>query len=267
MTPPTPQIGDLQLALSVALVLTAGAISALLRLGLLGSLLWGTVRTFLQLSLIGYALTYVFAIDHPLLVAALVAAMCAIAAHAAVQRTSHVPFRPYGLALVALAASTYLVGALVCAVIISAERWHTARVVIPICGMILGNSLNGISLSLDRFFAEVRSGAPEIEQRLCLGYSPWEAVRPQLRAALRAGMLPMINALMVVGVVSLPGMMTGQILAGAPPLLAVRYQIVVMMMLAAAVAIGCLLLVGLTYRRCFTADEALLPALLEGRRR
>ncbi|PIE17608.1 MAG: iron export ABC transporter permease subunit FetB [Proteobacteria bacterium] len=255
-------ISTLQLALSVGLVLGAGAISTALRLGLLRSLLWGTLRTFLQLTLIGYALQHVFAIDHPALVAALVGLMTLVAARAVIGRLRGVPFKPYAIAALSLAAGTYLVGTLVCALLIGAERWWTARISIPIAGMILGNTLNGISLSLERFVSDVRAAAPQVEQLLCLGHSPWEAVRRQVKSALRAGMTPTINALMIVGLVSLPGMMTGQILAGVDPLTAVRYQIVVMMMVAASVTLGCLLLVGLSYKRCFTKDGALLPELL-----
>jgi len=255
-------ISNGQLATSVVLVLIAGLVSAALRLGVLRSLAWGTLRTFLQLGLIGYALVHIFAIDHPLLVAGVVALMVSAGAHAAVGRMRHVPFRPYLVAAVSLGASTYLVGIFVCALLIGGDHWYTGRVAIPIAGMILGNTLNGVSLSLDRFFADVRARAPEIEQRLSLGYERWEAVRPQLRAALRAGMTPTLNALMIVGVVSLPGMMTGQILAGVDPLTAARYQIVVMMMVAASVTLGSLTLVLLSYRRCFTSDQALRPELL-----
>jgi len=203
-------ISDGHLALSTLLVVVAGLVSALLRLGLLRSLLWGTLRTFVQLMLVGYVLAYVFALDHPLVVLGLVLVMCLVAARASVQRLQAVPERPYGLAVLALGSSTFLVGILVCAVIIGGERWYTARLVIPIFGMLLGNSLNGISLSLDRLYSEVRSNAAEVEARLSLGYTRWESVRPQVRRALRAGMTPIINSLMVVGVVSLPGMMTGQ---------------------------------------------------------
>jgi putative ABC transport system permease protein len=258
---PPPAIGDLQLAASVALVLIAGVISAALQLGLLRNLLWATARTVVQLMLVGYVLTEIFAIDHPLLVAGIVALMCLVAGRAVIQRVERPPFGAHLLAALALGASTYLVGSVVCALIIGADPWYTAPIAIPIAGMLLGNSLTGNALALDRFFGEVRARADEVELRLSLGYSPWEAVRPQLRTALRSGMTPMINAMMVAGIVALPGMMTGQILAGAPPLAAVRYQIVVMTMLAAAVALSCLLVVGLAYRRCFTDDEALRPEL------
>ena len=254
-------ISNLQLVFSVGLVVVAGLISAALGLGLLRSLVWGTVRTIVQLSLIGLALHHIFAIDNPALIVAVIGLMVAAAAHTAVSRMPHVPFRPFGLAALALGSSTFIVGTIVCWLIIGAQPWYTGRVAIPIAGMILGNTLNGVSLSLDRFFADVRASAREIEQYLCLGFEPWEAIRPYLRAAIRAGMTPTINALMVVGLVSLPGMMTGQILAGADPAEAIRYQIVVMLMLAASVSIGCLTLVGLAYRLCFGPDGALDPRI------
>jgi putative ABC transport system permease protein len=206
---------------------------------------------------VGYALTYVFAVDHALLVAAIVALMCLVAAHAALGRVQRAPRGSFLLSALALGSSTFIVTAVVCGVIIHAERWYTARVAIPIAGMILGNSLTAVALALDRLLEEVRGRADELELRLALGYAPWEAIRPHVRSALRAAMTPTINALMVVGLVSLPGMMTGQILAGAEPLRAARYQIVVMMMLAAAVAGAALLAIALSYRRCFDDDQAL----------
>lgn len=259
-------ISNLQLALSVILVLIAGSVSAALKLGLLKSLIWGTIRTFVQLTLIGYVLTYVFSLNNLWLILALVTLMCFIASRTAVRRTPNVPDFPVVLAFLSLLASTYLVGSIVTGLIIAPEPWYSARIVIPIFGMILGNSMNGIALSLDRLYSEARSRSAEIEALLSFGATPWEAVRHCVREAMRAGMMPIINSLMVVGVVSLPGMMTGQILGGADPREAVRYQIVVMLMIAAAVAIGCLLLVGLSYRRLFTADDALDPRLQQSRR-
>ncbi len=256
-------ISNAQLAFAVVLVVTAGGISALLRLGLLRALLWGTVRTVVQLLLIGHALVFIFSIDNPLVLAATVALMCFAAAHAARARTPHVTTHPFALAYLSLLASTAIVSVMVCALIIRAEPWYSARVAIPISGMILGNAMNGITLALDRLAAEVRSRAREIESLLLLGASPWEAARDAVKTALRAGMIPTINALKTVGLVFLPGMMTGQILGGVDPLIAVRYQIVVMLMLAAAVAIGSLILLGLYYRRLFTDEEALRAELLD----
>jgi putative ABC transport system permease protein len=250
-------ISDFQLALSILLVLIAGAVSAGLRLGLLKPLLWGTVRTFVQLTLIGYTLNYIFAYDSLAVVLVLVLLMCYVAARAAVRRSTGIPPGTTVLAFVSLVASTFLVGTLVTQLIIGPEPWYAARIVIPIFGLILGNSMNGIALAVDRLYAETRARRGEVEALLALGATPWEAVRDCVREAVRAGMTPTINSLMVVGLVSLPGMMTGQILGGVDPQEAVRYQIVVMLMIAAAVAIGCLILVGLSYRRMFDADGAL----------
>ncbi|SFR10238.1 ABC transporter permease [Desulfoscipio geothermicus] len=250
-------ISNFQLALSVILVLLAGSVSALLRLGLLKSLLWGTVRTFVQLFLIGYALTYIFNLNSPPVIFAIILIMCAIATHAATRRSSNVPDYPKAIGFLSLTASTFLVGGIVVGLIITPEPWYSARTVVPIFGMILGNSMNGIALSLDRLYSETRSHIAEIESLLSFGATPWEAMRERIKEALRAGMTPTINSLMVVGLVSLPGMMTGQILGGADPREAVRYQIVVMLMIAAAVAVGCLMLVLLSYKHLFTEDAAL----------
>lgn len=253
-----------QLALSVVLVLTAGLISALLRLGLLKSLFLGTVRTFAQLFFIGYALSYIFSINHPALVFSIVLLMCAIATQASLRRIPVQSAYPAVAGFLSLTASTFLVGLIVVALIIGPEPWYSARIVLPIFGMLLGNSMNAVSLSLDRLHVEIRTHAAEIETLLSFGATPWEAAQERVREALRAGMTPTINSLMVVGLVSLPGMMTGQILGGVDPREAVRYQIVVMLMIAAAVAIGCLILVLLSYRRFFNSEGALDPDRVYG---
>ncbi|TEB06887.1 hypothetical protein Psch_00420 [Pelotomaculum schinkii] len=256
-------ITDLQLALSVILVFITGLITAVLRLGLLKSLFWGTVRTFVQLTLIGYVLNFIFNFNNLALIITIVVLMCGVASKTAVNKTLSVGKFPLVLGFVSLLASTFLVGTIVVALIIAPKPWYTARIVIPIFGMILGNSMNGISLAMDRLVSEVRSRVAEVESLLSFGATPWEAVRDCAKVALRAGMTPTINSLMVVGLVSLPGMMTGQILGGADPQQAVRYQIVVMLMITAAVAIGCLLLVMMYYKKMFTLDDALAASLLD----
>lgn len=259
-------ISDYQLALSVVLVLITGLISAALRLGLLKPLIWGSVRTFVQLGLIGYALTYIFAINNLFLIVLILTLMCIVASRTAVNRTPNVGKFPVFLSFISLWVSTFFVGSIVMVLIISPEPWYSARIIIPIFGMILGNSMNGIALSLDRLFSEVRSRILEVEALLSFGATPWEAVLDCVKESLRAGMTPTINSLMVVGLVSLPGMMTGQILGGADPQQAVRYQIVVMLMIAAAVAIGCLLLVLMSYKKMFTSEDAVTPSLLIDKR-
>lgn len=261
----TIPISNFQLAFTVLLVLITGGISSFLKLGLLKPLIWGAFRTFVQLTLVGYALNYIFKLNNPFLVITIVTVMSFIASKTAVKRTPNVVNYPTMLAFASLVASTFLVGSFVTVLIISAEPWYSARIVIPIFGMILGNVMNGIAVSLDRLYSEARSGSALIEAMLTFGATPWEAARISIREAVRAGMTPTINSLMVVGLVSLPGMMTGQILSGSDPREAVRYQIVVMLMVSAAVAIGCFILVGLSYKKLFTEDGALKQSILQSK--
>jgi putative ABC transport system permease protein len=119
--------------------------------------------------------------------------------------------------------------------------------------MIVGNAMNGAALAAERLASEMDARRAEVEAHLALGASASQAAEEPVRRALRAALLPAVNGLMVVGLVTLPGMMTGQILAGASPLLAVRYQIVVAFMLAGAVAVTSVVVV-LLYRRAFFTD-------------
>lgn len=255
------QISNLQLALTVLLVLITGLISALLQLGLLRSLLWGTIRAFVQLTLIGYILTFVFKLNSLLIIVPILLLMAWIASREATRRITKAAQSSVAMSFFSLTASTFIVGLIVVVVIIAPQPWYSARVVIPIFGMLLGNSMNAVALCLDRLYSDVAANAEEVEQMLCFGASPWEAVLSQVKKAVSAGMIPTINGLMVVGLVSLPGMMTGQILAGMNPQSAVRYQFVVMVMITAAVAIGCILIVGLSYKNMFTQDKGLAEFL------
>lgn len=255
-------ISNFQLSFTVLLVLVTGGVSALLKLGLLRSLIWGTVRTVLQLTVVGYVLAYVFSINNGWLVLGILTGMCAVAARTAASRAAasgavNIPNYSSLLAFVSLFCSTFLIGAIVVGLIISPIPLYSARIVLPIFGMILGNSMNAVALALDRLHSEAKSNSPRIEAMLSFGATPWEAIRPAIATALRAGMTPTINSLMTVGIVSLPGMMTGQILSGIDPRQAVRYQIVVLLMVSAAGALSCLLVVGLSYKKLFNADGAL----------
>ena len=251
-------IGPFHLALAVALVAIPGVLSLVFGLGLLRSLAVGTLRTFVQLLAVGYLLRYVFALDEAWAVLGMLLLMTAAAARAALARQSRRPRRFAGITFGAMVVSGGLVTAVVTQLILQVDPWHSPRYLIPITGMILGNCLNGISLGLDRLLSDMSANRARIEALQCLGATAWEASRDILRDALRAAMIPTVNALMVVGIVSLPGMMTGQILAGVDPLLAVKYQIVVMLMLAAGTAIGSLILLMLARRRCFDPRERLI---------
>ena len=127
--------------------------------------------------------------------------------------------------------------------------------VITLLGMVLGNSLTGISLGMDRFLSDLRSKRGEVEMRLTLGATRWEACRDVFVGAARTAMIPILNTMSVAGIVSIPGMMTGQILAGQSPMQAVRYQIMIMFVIAAAIAIGVMLSLGLAFFRVTTSEH------------
>lgn len=244
------------IGLAALFVVLAGVISALFRLGILKRLAIGSVRTALQLLLAGAALSAVFDLKHPALVLGLAAMMLALAGRELLARLKvRLPGAGFD-AIVSMAASTFVVAISVTGIVVGAKPWWTPPVFIPLLGMIIGNSLNGVSLGLDRFLTSASEQRHRIEARLALGATPNEAVHPMVQEAIRTGMIPMMNAMAIVGVVSLPGMMTGQLIAGADPMDAVLYQIVVMYMIAAAVALGTSMVVLLARRRVFTEAMA-----------
>lgn len=252
------EIGPLQLALCAVFVLVAGTGSAVLRLGLERDLLWGTVRTFAQLFLVGYVLKFIFQINNPYLVLLLFVWMVFWAAHAIRGRVAEKQVAIFVPTFLSMVASYTTVAITVTAVIIQVDPWYDPQYFIPLGGMIAGNSMNAITIALERFFTELRRERARIELALSLGATFQEATADILRNCIRAGMIPSINALMTVGLVSLPGMMTGQILAGADPLTSVKYQIVVMLMLVASTAIGAFIVVHVVRRLCFNKAQQMI---------
>ncbi len=259
------ELGWLQLTLAAALILVAGGVSLGLGLRLERQLGLATLRTIVQLLLIGYVLRWIFALDDLLAILALAVLMVLAAARAAVKRASRT-FRGVGWrTFVTLVLCGLVTTIVVTAAVINVHPWYTPQYLIPLLGMVLGNSLNAVSLCLDTLLEQLRERRNEIEMELSLGASRWEAARDKLAEAVRRGMIPIINAMMVVGIVSLPGMMTGQILAGADPLQAVKYQIVVMFMIAAGTSLACVVMVLLVYRRLFTPEHRLRTDIISRR--
>jgi putative ABC transport system permease protein len=251
-----------QLGLAMLLVVVLVAISARQALGLERDLLIGTVRTMVQLYLVGLILATVFAAARWYWVLLILAVMAGIATQAAVSRLAKPIPGIYWIAATALTLSTAATLTWVIGVVVRPRPWWEPQYLIPIAGMILGNSMTSAALAGDRLQADLAARRDEVEARLALGFSGREAVQPLVRAALRAAMIPTVNGMMTVGVVQLPGMMTGQILAGTSPLVAIRYQIVVVFMLAVATAVGSLLFVRLAVGRYLTPAHQLRRYLL-----
>jgi putative ABC transport system permease protein len=250
---PIVDLAWLDLVLAAGLLAIAGGISRWQGLGLGRDFLVGGVRTVVQLVLVGYVLVYIFALDRWYLVVAALLLMLLVATWTAVDRQPQPSRTLLGITGAAMLVGSGLTLAYVGAVVVRMDPWYNPRYLIPLFGMIVGNAMNAAALAAERLHGEMQGRRGEVEAYLALGAAPERAAREPVRRALLASLIPTINGLMVVGIVSLPGMMTGQILAGASPLLAVRYQIVVMFMLASSVAITAAL-VTLWYRRTFFTE-------------
>lgn len=257
---PIIDVSWLDLTAALGLVLIALGISRWQRTGLARSFAIGALRTLLQLALVGYVLVYIFSIDRWWLVMLALLVMLAVATVEAVNRQDAKPAGLYGITGVALLVGSGLTLFYVSLVVVEVEPWYNPRYLIPLFGMIIGNAMNAAALAAERLAAELQGRRHEVEAYLALGGGAAEAAREPVRQALRASLIPTINSLMVVGIVALPGMMTGQIIAGMSPLVAVRYQIVVMFMLASCVSLAAAA-VTLWYRRSFftAAEQLRLP--------
>lgn len=251
-------IGWLQLLLATGFVVVVGIISMRLALGIEKDLAIATVRTYLQLIVLGLALRWVFGVKSALLVLVILGLMMAAAARTIVKRAPDAPAGILGSSMLTMLLTGFTVTFAVTGLIVRVEPWYLPQYVIPIAGMVLGNSMNGVALSLERTFSEMDTRAEELLALTALGATPWEAAGDIVRTAVRAGLIPTINSMAAVGIVFIPGMMTGQVLAGADPLNAAYYQIVVMLMVSAATALGSVLAVLLSFRRRFTADGVFL---------
>ena len=216
--------------ISLILMVLAIMLSRLRRLGLERNLAIGTVRAFVQLTLIGYALRYLFKSDSPWVLGGVLIFMAAVAAFETGRRLD-LPIRHFRLiSFGALLITLLITGSVVVLLVIRPQPWFALSVTIPLGGMVLGNGLNVISQSANRFLGEMQLRRNEIEVALSLGATPANALHPTFRNAITSALIPAVNSLMTVGLVQLPGVMTGQILAGAPPLEAVKFQIVIMSM-------------------------------------
>ena len=249
---------------SVALVVVLAIVRGM-RLGLSRTVLQSAIRGTVQLFAVGYVLAALFAVERPELVLAVILIMIGAAARTARSRLAPLPGLTW-LAGAALSAGTGLAVFFMTAVVVRPSPWYAPQYLVSITGMLLGNAMNGASLAGDRFQDELVSRRAEVEARLSLGLSGAESVHPLQARALRAALIPTLNSFAVAGVVQLPGMMTGQILAGVRPDLAVRYQIVIFILLTMSTALSTFLFLNLLSKRYLTDAHQLRSALLAPQR-
>lgn len=257
------QLSLFDVGLAAVLIILNGLISIVLRLQLGRSLFIASLRTILQLLLIGFVLETIFSWHRWYTVFGLLLVMTVIAGASAVGRCELRYRGAYIDSFLAVWCSSWAVAVYgLLAITRDVEPWYLPQYAIPLTGMILGNSLNGISLGLNRLTEQLATRRQQVEACLALGATSWEAARPCIQKAVHTGMIPTVNSMMVVGIVNLPGMMTGQLLSGVAPGQAVRYQIVIMFLIAAATGLGTVSVVLLSYCRLFNADHQFLHAAI-----
>ncbi|KGF71884.1 hypothetical protein DO97_14730 [Neosynechococcus sphagnicola sy1] len=252
------QLDLTDLTWALGLMAVAIGISLWQRLGLAATLAIATGRTVLQLLVVGYFLAVVFTWKNPWAVLLVLALMLAIAVTVARNRIgSQIP-QLWLILWGSFLSSTAITLTYVNLLVIRPSLWYDPQYLIPLAGIVLGNVMTASAIAGERLVSTVQSSRLEIETHLCLGATPQQAIAHYRQAAIKAGLIPTINSMMVVGVVTLPGIITGQMLSGVSPLDASLYQMLIMFMLAFATLITTLLVTQGLCRQFFNQAAQLV---------
>jgi len=246
---------DLPWALGMMAI--AIGLSSWQQLGLELSLAIATGRTLLQLTVVGYVLAVVFALDNPIPVLGILLVMLTIATITARNRIGKKIPRVIPIVFGSIFFSTALTLIYTNLFIVQPDTWYKPQYLIPLGGIVLGNAMNGAAIAGERLASTISSSSLEIETHLSLGATPQQAVAGYRKDAIRAGLIPTLNSMMVVGIVTLPGIITGQLLSGIDPLNAASYQILIMFMLAFTNLITTILVTQGLMRQFFNAQAQL----------
>ncbi|MBV9509412.1 MAG: iron export ABC transporter permease subunit FetB [Caulobacteraceae bacterium] len=252
-------LSPLDLAIAASLIVLDASLSLWLALNLHRQIAVAAVRMVLQLVAVGYVLRLVFSLNNPAATLLIVVLMVLIAGREVAARPEQrfKDFSNLALGAGSVALATFVTAVLALTTAIRPQPWYDPRYAVPIAGIILGNVLNAASLTLDSLLSGVVRERAAIEAQLCLGASYWQALARPLRTAVRRGLLPIINQMSAAGVVTLPGIMTGQILAGMDPVEAVKYQILLMFLLSGGSGLAAVAVAYLTAWRLTDPRERL----------
>jgi putative ABC transport system permease protein len=252
------QLSPLDLAFALGLIAAAIALSRLSGLGLEAQFAIAAGRTILQLLAAGYLLAFVFALNTPWSVLLALGVMLTIAAIVTRNRISKKLKRLLFWVWGSLFASTAFTLSYIIVLIIQPPTWYDPQYLIPLAGMIIGNAMDTATLAGKRLVSTINSSPLEIETHLSLGATPQQAVSRYCKEAIRASLIPLLNRMMVVGMVTLPGMLTGQVLSGTEPLDAALYQILILLAIAFANLVAVLLVVQAIVRQFFNQNAQLV---------
>ena len=247
-----PQIDLFELSLAALFIFASAMMSFIFKLKVEKFFLIGALRSTLQLGLIGIFLKTIFLSKSPTFTLAYMLFMTLAASFTIYSRSPKKRKFLFMDSFLASFFSAWIIVLIPVNLIASPSPWYHPQFYIPLLGMLLGNSLNGITLALTTVSNGFNKDKHHIEELLSLGATKWEASRSVFQEAMKVGTMPITNAMMVSGLVSLPGMMTGQILAGASPVSAAKYQLFILFLISAASFFGTLGSVYFSYQRSFT---------------
>jgi len=250
-------LSSYDLFIAFSLIILLGLISFKNKLEIHRPLFIASIRATIQLSLVGLVLNFVFTGNNFYFVAGIWLIMLSAAGYEVMsrQKFKEKGIRRYSTGTFSMFISSFSVLLLTLAVILNAEPWYSPRYAIPILGMLLGNTMNGIALGMNTFSNLIKNNRAIIEQRLSLGETADESIKDFLTESFKTGMIPIINSMAASGLVSLPGMMTGQILAGNNASDAVKYQILILFLISAGTGFGILVSLKLMKKRIFDSRD------------
>jgi putative ABC transport system permease protein len=237
-----------EVAASLGLIAVAIAVSFWRRAELEKDIAVAVVRSFIQLTAIGYVIQAIFDSDSLWLVAALLAVMVGFGTWTARGRAKGVPGATGPILLALAVAAAVTLGLVVALGVFKAEP----RYLVPVGGMVIGNSMTAVAVALNRLADEMHEGRRQVEAMLALGATSFQAARATVARSLRSGMIPLVDSTKTTGIVFFPGTMVGMLLAGAEPVDAVRLQVVLLWVLLGAVGLAGLIATSLGYRGFFT---------------
>ncbi|WP_036488047.1 iron export ABC transporter permease subunit FetB [Myxosarcina sp. GI1] len=252
------ELDSIDLVLALGIMGIAIALSLWQRLGLERQLAFSAVRSLLQLIIVGYILDLVFTLNNPLAVLGILGIMIAIASIVARNRIDKKIKGLLPLVLLSLLASSAFTLGYTILLIVQPVTWYEPQYVIPLAGMLFGNAMNAASLAGDRLVNTIRQNRLVIETHLSLGATPQQAIANYQREAIATSLIPTLNNMMVVGLVSLPGMFTGQVLSGANPRDAASYQILILFAIVLTNLLVAVLVTQGIYRYFFNQDLQLI---------
>jgi putative ABC transport system permease protein len=252
------KLDTLDLVFALGIIGGAIALSAWQKLGLESQFILAAGRSLLQIVVVGYILSFIFAFNNPWAVLAIIAVMLTTATSVARNRISKRIPKLFSVVWLSLLASILLSLSYTIVFIVQPQEWYSPQYLIPLTGTILGNAMSAACLGGDRLVRQIQNNRKAIETHLCLGATPQQATQTYRKEAIRTGMIPNLNQMAIVGIVSLPGTFNGQVLSGVDPLEAVSYQILILFLAAFASLLATFLVTATIERQFFNRDCQLI---------